>query len=68
MKIYIKNNEIITEYEYTDEIIEELKEKGFQEIEVPYREESNMYKYDDFEKINELYAYKKDIKNETTLD
>lgn len=58
MIIFIKENEIITEYNYNEETIQELIEKGFQEIEVPHKNEEYMYRYEDFEKINDLYILK----------
>lgn len=52
MVIYIKDNEIITELEYTEEVKAELLELGFQAITVPTIDEPSDYRYEMFEKVN----------------
>ena len=52
MVIYIKDNEIITELEYTEEVKAELLELGFQAITVPTIDEQSDYRYEMFEKVN----------------
>ena len=45
MTIFIKTNEIITEFEYTQEQLAELAEKNFIGVEVP----DGVYRHSDFE-------------------
>jgi hypothetical protein len=58
MVIYIKDNEIITEFEYTKEQKEELEEKGFQPVLVPDTEVPSDYKYSDFELVSGVWKLK----------
>lgn len=47
MVIYISDECIVTEHEYTQEQISELVEKGFSEVSV----EDGQYKHEDFHKV-----------------
>lgn len=58
MIVFIKTNEIVTEYEYTQEQTIELVNKNFSPVEVP----DGVYDYKDFEfKNNEWKLKEKEI-------
>lgn len=57
MIIYIKEDEIITEFEYTVEDKQFFLESGFQAVYVPYTETPWEYTLDDFEKTEDGYKY-----------
>lgn len=54
MVIYITDDCIVTEYEYTQEQKSELNEKGFTSVTV----ENGEYKHEDFEKVNGVWKLK----------
>ena len=58
MVIYIKENEIITELQYSQEVKDELLQLGFQALTVPNVEEPSFYKYNMFEKVNNTWKLK----------
>ena len=59
MKIFIKQNEIITEQFYTDEYILYLIELGFQSVEIPEDGKFiDLYKVEDFEYIDNVWILK----------
>lgn len=51
MVVYIKENEIVTEASYTQEVKDELLAYGFQAVTVPNKEIPSDYKYSDFHKV-----------------
>lgn len=54
MVIYITDDCIVTEYEYTQEQINELKEKGFTSVTVA----DGQYTHEDFEKVAGVWKLK----------
>lgn len=58
MVIYIKENEIITELQYSQEVKDELLQLGFQAVNVSDVEEPSFYKYNMFEKVNNTWKLK----------
>lgn len=54
MVIYINDNCIVTEHEYTQEQISELEEKGYTSVTV----EDGQYKHEDFEKVGGVWRLK----------
>lgn len=58
MVIYIKENEIITENNYSTELKAELVEQGFQAVTVPTVDIPSDYKYSDFEKVSGKWRLK----------
>jgi hypothetical protein len=54
MTIYISDECIVTEYEYTQEQITELEEKGFSGVTVA----DGQYKHEDFEKVGGVWRLK----------
>lgn len=54
MVIYISDDCIVTEYEYTQEQISELEEKGYTAVTVA----DGQYKHEDFEKISNTWKLK----------
>ena len=58
MVVYIKENEIVTETFYDNNIIEELLSLGFQAVTVPEVDEPSYYKIFMFEKVNNTWKLK----------
>lgn len=58
MVIYIKENEIITELQYSQEVKDKLLQLGFQAVNVSDVEEPSFYKYNMFEKVNNTWKLK----------
>ncbi len=58
MVVYIKENEIVTESFYSDDIKEELLSLGFQAVTVPEVDEPSYYKLFMFEKVNNTWKLK----------
>ena len=52
MKIFIKENSVVTEWSYAPILRTILLEEGFTEITVPDMDDANPYKFEDFEKVN----------------
>ena len=58
MKIYIKQNSIVTEENYTDILETILQEEGFIALEVPNRTSEQPYTFDDFEFVSGKWKLK----------
>lgn len=58
MKIFIKANSIVTEWEYSNELETILIEEGFQSIIVPDMDNSDPYMYEDFEFVDGSWKLK----------
>lgn len=57
MVIYIKENEIVTELEYSQELKDELVALGFKAVTVDDKDEPSYYKYEFFEKVNGVWKF-----------
>jgi hypothetical protein len=58
MIIYIKENGLVTEFEYTEELIQELLDLGYQAVEVPEMVLENPYQISDFEFVDDTWKLK----------
>lgn len=58
MKVFIKENSLVTERHYDDFLIAILEDEGFVAIDVPDMNDENPYTYDDFEKVNGQWRLK----------
>jgi hypothetical protein len=58
MIIYIKENGLVTEFEYTEELIQELLDDGYQAVEVPEMDLENPYQISDFEFVDDTWKLK----------
>lgn len=58
MKVYIKENSIVTEKEYSSVLETILIEEGFTAITVPNMDDENPYTFDDFELVNGVWKLK----------
>jgi hypothetical protein len=58
MKVFIKENSIVTEWQYSKELETILIEEGFTSIKVPDMNDENPYKYEDFELVNGVWKLK----------
>lgn len=58
MTIYIKENSIVTEHEYSDDLKALLKSEGFTPLIVVNRGDDKPYTADEFEKVNGKWRLK----------
>lgn len=58
MKIFIKENSIVTEWSYTTKLRAALLNEGFVEITVPDMDDENPYIFDDFELVDGVWKLK----------
>jgi hypothetical protein len=54
MIIFIKDNSLITEIEYTQDFKEQLLNEGYFKLEIP----NGSYHYENFEKVNNIWKLK----------
>lgn len=54
MIVFIKDNSLITEKEYTEEFMQLLTDEGYFKIEL----EDGFYHYENFEKVNNIWKLK----------
>lgn len=58
MKIFIKQNALVTEREYSSILETILLEEGFTPVTVPDMDDENPYNYEDFEFVNGKWKLK----------
>ena len=58
MKVFIKQNSIVTEWSYSSNLRATLLSEGFLEITVPDMDEEKPYTFDDFQFVNGVWKLK----------
>lgn len=60
MIVYIKENSFVSEFDYTEELVQELLEAGHQAVDVPEMDLENPYTLSDFEFVDGVWRLKND--------